>query len=64
MPAPLRALAPDLWVADRPQTFYGLPVGTRMTVIRLPGDRLLLFQEQRDAFERSKPRRVTGKPNL
>ncbi|HEY8152762.1 MAG TPA: DUF4336 domain-containing protein [Myxococcota bacterium] len=39
---PLRALAKDLWVADRPQTFYGLPVGTRMTVIRLSGGRLLL----------------------
>ncbi len=35
-------LAEDLWVAERPQTFYGLPVGTRMTVIRLSGDRLLL----------------------
>jgi hypothetical protein len=42
MPAPLRALAPDLWVADRPQKFYGLPVGTRMTVIRLADGSLLL----------------------
>src|SRR6185369_5835835 len=42
MPAPLRALAPDLWVADRGQTFYGLPVGTRMTVIRLADGSLLL----------------------
>ena len=39
---PLRPLAPDLWVAERPQAFYGLPVGTRMTVIRLSGGRLLL----------------------
>jgi len=39
---PLRPLAKDIWVAERPQTFYGLPVGTRMTVIRLPGERLLL----------------------
>jgi hypothetical protein len=38
----LRQLADDLWVAERPQTFYGLPVGTRMTVMRLPGGRLLL----------------------
>jgi hypothetical protein len=38
----LRRLAEDLWVAKRPQTFYGLPVGTRMTVIRLTGGRLLL----------------------
>jgi hypothetical protein len=38
----LRPLAPDLWVAERPQDFYGLPVGTRMTVIRLSGGRLLL----------------------
>jgi hypothetical protein len=40
--APLRPLAKDIWVAERPQTFYGLPVGTRMTVIRLHGERLLL----------------------
>ena len=39
---PLRQLADDLWVAERPQTFWGLPVGTRMTVIRLSGGRLLL----------------------
>jgi hypothetical protein len=38
----VRALAEDLWVVDRPQSFYGLPVGTRMTVVRLPGGRLLL----------------------
>jgi hypothetical protein len=40
--APLRPLGEDLWVAERPQTFYGLSVGTRMTVIRLSGGRLLL----------------------
>ena len=39
---PLRPLAKDLWVAERPQRFYWLPVGTRMTVVRLPGERLLL----------------------
>lgn len=39
---PLRQLAEDLWVAERPQSFFGLPVGTRMTVIRLTGGRLLL----------------------
>jgi len=37
-----RALASDLWVVDRPQRFYGLPVGTRMSVIRLAGGGLLL----------------------
>jgi len=42
MPRPLRKLADDLWVADRPQAFYGLPVGTRMTIIRLADGRLLL----------------------
>ena len=42
MPRPLRQLAEDIWVADRPQTFYGLAVGTRMTVMRLRGGRLLL----------------------
>lgn len=38
----LRQLATDLWVVDRPQRFYGLAVGTRMTVIRLAGGSLLL----------------------
>jgi hypothetical protein len=42
MHSPLRQLAENLWVVERPQTFYGLPVGSRMTVIRLAGDRLLL----------------------
>jgi hypothetical protein len=39
---PLRELAKDLWVADRPQRFYGLEVGTRMTVMRLADGSLLL----------------------
>jgi len=38
----LEPLAENLWVVERPQTFYGLPVGTRMTVIRISGGRLLL----------------------
>jgi hypothetical protein len=42
MLSPLRQLAENLWVAERPQSFYGLPVGSRMTVVRLAGERLLL----------------------
>jgi len=38
----LRELDQDIWVADRPQRFYGLEVGTRMTVIRLADRSLLL----------------------
>lgn len=38
----LRQLASNLWVAERPQAFYGLQVGARMTVIRLDDGRLLL----------------------
>ena len=37
----LRQLAENLWVVERPQSFYGLPVGARMTVIRLAEGRLL-----------------------
>jgi hypothetical protein len=40
--SPLRQLGDDIWVAERAQNFYGLPVGTRMTVIRLSDARLLL----------------------
>ena len=42
MGEPLRQLAEDLWVVDRPQSFWGLPVGARMSVIRLTDGRLLL----------------------
>lgn len=41
-PAPLRALGPELWVAERPQRFYGIEVGTRMSVMRLADGSLLL----------------------
>ena len=39
----LRSIDRDLWVAEQPQEFFGLPVGTRMTVILLAGERLLLI---------------------
>lgn len=35
-------LGTNLWIAERPQRFYGLEVGTRMTVIRLDDGSLLL----------------------
>jgi hypothetical protein len=38
----LRPLAQDIWVVERPQRFYGLEVGTRMTVVRLADGSLLL----------------------
>jgi hypothetical protein len=38
----LRELATAIWVVERPQRFYGLEVGTRMTVIRLADGNLLL----------------------
>lgn len=38
----MRQLHSDLWIADAPQRFLGLEVGARMTVVRLPGSRLLL----------------------
>ena len=42
-----RELAEDLWVVDRPQRFYGLEVGTRMTVMRLVDGSLLLHSPVR-----------------
>jgi hypothetical protein len=38
----LRQLAPDLWVAEQPLRFFGIEIGARMTVVRLPGSRLWL----------------------
>lgn len=57
----LRQLADDLWVAEQSQKFFGLAVGARMTVMRLPGEQLLLhspiqldpsLREQLDALGR------------
>ncbi len=38
----MKQLHSDLWVTDSPLRFLGLEVGTRMTVVRLPGPKLLL----------------------
>lgn len=38
----MKSIAPHLWVAEAPLRFAGLEVGARMTIIRLPEDRLLL----------------------
>ncbi len=39
----LRRLADDLWVAEQPQTYFGLSIGTRMTVIRLENSNRLVI---------------------
>ncbi|MCP9838093.1 DUF4336 domain-containing protein [Cyanobium sp. N.Huapi 1H5] len=39
----LRRLADDLWVAEQPQTYVGLSIGTRMTVIRLVNSNRLVI---------------------
>lgn len=40
----LHRLADDLWVAEQPQTYFGLSIGTRMTVIRQrTTDRLVIL---------------------
>ncbi len=38
----MQQLHSDLWVADSPVRFVGLEIGARMTVVRLPGPKLLL----------------------
>jgi hypothetical protein len=38
----LRELAGDLWIAEQPLRFFGLEIGARMTVVRLPGGRLFV----------------------
>jgi hypothetical protein len=38
----LRQLGPEIWIEERAQRFYGLQVGTRMSVMRLSAGRLLL----------------------
>lgn len=72
MPAPtrqMRQLASDLWVVDRSQRFYGLWVGTRMTVIRLAEGSVLLHSpialdaEVRRELDRLGPVRFVVAPN-
>ncbi len=44
MPAgQLRSVADGLWVVERPFRVVGVWLGTRMTVVRLPDDRLLVY---------------------
>lgn len=38
----IREVATDLWIADQALRFVGLEVGARMTLVRLPGSRLLV----------------------
>lgn len=38
----LREIATDLWVAEQPLRFLGLEIGARMTLVRLPGSKLLV----------------------
>jgi hypothetical protein len=46
-PSPLRPLASDLWVADRPLKLIAGDIGTRMTVIRLADGSLFLHSPVR-----------------
>ena len=38
----MQQLHSDLWIADTSLRFFGLEIGARMTVVRLPGPRLFL----------------------
>lgn len=40
-PATLRQLDTDLWVSERPFKYFGIEVGLRMTVVRLPAGLLV-----------------------
>jgi hypothetical protein len=42
MTAPLVPWADDVWIASAPHSMYGLRIGTRMTVVRLPSGSLLV----------------------
>lgn len=39
----LKQIASSIWVKEQPFKYFGLEVGTRMTIIRLDGDRLVLI---------------------
>jgi hypothetical protein len=54
--APLRPLAENLWVADRPFKIPGGDMGTRMTVVRLSDGGLPAQPSTRSAFAYLPPR--------
>ena len=39
----LRAIDHDIWVAEQPLRYFGLGIGTRMTVIRLDNGELVVI---------------------
>ncbi len=39
----LRQVERNIWVKEQPLKYWGIEVGTRMTVIRLSGNRILLI---------------------
>src|SRR3954463_6820345 len=47
----LRELAANLWVYDQPLRFYGIAVGTRMTIVRLDDGALWLHSPVRPTPE-------------
>lgn len=67
--SPLRKLADDLWVVDRPFAVVGIEIGTRMTVVRLPNGDLWLHSpvplddETRAALDALGPVRHLVAPN-
>ena len=66
----LTAIAPDLWTATQPLRFLGLAVGSRMTVVRLPSQGLVLISPielqacDRLALDQLGPVRHIIAPNL
>src|SRR5262249_12890717 len=65
----LRALAPDLWVADRPLKLFVGDIGARMTVVRLHDGSLFLHspvqldEETRSALDTLGPVRAVVAPS-
>jgi hypothetical protein len=56
----VQQLDDDLWIADSSLRFAGLDVGARMTVLRLPGARLLLYSPIAPTAELMEQVRVLG----
>lgn len=57
----MRQLDDDLWIADQPLSIAGIELGARMTVLRLPDQRLLLHSPIRPTPELLEEVRALGK---
>jgi hypothetical protein len=60
----LRELAADLWVAEAPLRFFGLEIGARTTLVRLPGGTLFVHSPISRSAQLAEAVERLGRPSV